>query len=118
LIFHCSRKINCQGSFGWRKHFKIKNVTSNIIINGFNRISENLLEQIAIYPNPASTVLNINNAKSADIQVFDILGKTIFSQENISVNERINVSNLENGTYFIKISMDNAVITKKFLIFK
>ncbi|MCB0468748.1 MAG: T9SS type A sorting domain-containing protein, partial [Aequorivita sp.] len=42
----------------------------------------------------------------------------IFSQENISVNERINISNLENGTYFIKISMDNAVTTKKFLIFK
>ncbi len=86
--------------------------------DGILGISENLLENIAIYPNPASTVLNINNAKNANIQVFDILGKTIFSQENISVNERINISNLENGTYFIKISMDNAVTTKKFLIFK
>ncbi|KXN98844.1 hypothetical protein LS48_09845 [Aequorivita aquimaris] len=86
--------------------------------DGILGLNENLLENIAIYPNPASTVLNINNAKNANIQVFDILGKTIFSQENISVNERINISNLENGTYFIKISMDNAVTTKKFLIFK
>lgn len=76
------------------------------------------LEDISLYPNPASTVLNLKNAENADIQVFDILGKLILSQTNISNDAQVNVSSLQNGTYFMKISKENAVTTKRFLVAK
>ena len=76
------------------------------------------LKDVSLYPNPASTILNLKNAENADIQVFDVLGKLILSQTNISRDEQVNVSSLENGTYFMKISKDNAVTTKRFLVAK
>lgn len=75
-------------------------------------------ENIALYPNPASTVLNLKNAENADIQVYDILGKLILSQNNIAIDAQIDVTSLQAGAYFMKISKDNSVTTKKFLISK
>jgi len=74
------------------------------------------LEDVVLYPNPASTIINLRNAENANIQVFDILGKLILSQNNISVDAQINVSQFQSGTYFMKISKDNLVTTKRFLI--
>ncbi|CAM3296689.1 T9SS type A sorting domain-containing protein [Aequorivita lipolytica] len=90
--------------------------TTQFSSNGILGVNDNQLSDISLYPNPASTVLNLKNAENANIQVFDILGKLILSQENISMDEQVSVSNLENGTYFMKISKDNAVTTKRFLI--
>jgi len=92
--------------------------TTQFSSNGVLGINQSELENISLYPNPASTILNLRNAENADIQVFDILGKLILSQTNISRDQQVNVSNLENGTYFMKISKDNAVTTKRFLVAK
>ena len=74
------------------------------------------LEGVKIYPNPAKDILNIANAENTNIQVYDVLGKLILSKENISINEELNVSNFRTGTYFIKISNDINVTTKKFVV--
>ncbi len=92
--------------------------TTQFSSNGVLGVTQNQLDNISLYPNPASTVLNLRNAENADIQVYDILGKMILSQENISMDAQINVANLQTGTYFMKISKDNLVTTKRFLISK
>lgn len=73
-------------------------------------------ENVSIYPNPASSILNLKNAENANIQVFDVLGKLILSKNNISMDEQINVEKLQAGTYFMKISKDSQVTTKRFII--
>lgn len=73
-------------------------------------------ESISLYPNPATSVLNLRNAENADIQVYDLLGKMIFSKNDVSMDEQIDVTKLQTGTYFMKISKDNSVTTKRFLI--
>ncbi len=92
--------------------------TTQFSSNGILGVTQSQLDNISLYPNPASTVLNLKNAENATIQVYDILGKMILSQENISMDEQINVANLQTGTYFLKISKDNLVTTKRFLISK
>ncbi len=92
--------------------------TTQFSSNGLLGVNQSELDAISLYPNPASTVLNLKNAENATIQVYDVLGKMIFSQENISMDEQINVANLQTGTYFMKISKDNLVATKRFLISK
>ncbi len=92
--------------------------TTQFSSNGILGVTQSQLDNISLYPNPASTVLNLKNAENATIQVYDILGKMILSQENISMDEQINVANLQTGTYFMKISKDNLVTTKRFLISK
>jgi len=86
--------------------------------NGVLGVTESQFENLSLYPNPASTVLNLKNAENANIEVYDVLGKLIFSQENIAIDAQINVENLVNGTYFVKISKDNAVTTKRIIVSK
>lgn len=86
--------------------------------NGILGVNQNQFEDISLYPNPATSIINVKNAENANIQVFDILGKLILSQQNIAIDAQVNVSQLQAGTYFMKISKDNLVATKKFLIAK
>lgn len=108
--------------FGTQIYFTSGNYGSGETIqfssNGILGVNQNELDNVSLYPNPASTVLNLKNAENANILVYDILGKLILSQENISMDEQINVANLQAGTYFMKISKDNLVTTKRFLISK
>ncbi|MCB0452883.1 MAG: T9SS type A sorting domain-containing protein, partial [Aequorivita sp.] len=86
--------------------------------NGLLGVNQNQLDNISLYPNPASSTINLKNAENANVQVFDVLGKLILSQNNIAVDAQINVSQLQAGTYFMKISKDNLITTKKFVILK
>lgn len=84
--------------------------------NGVLGVGSNELSNISLYPNPATSTINLKNAENANIQVYDVLGKLILSQNNISAAQEINVSKLQTGTYFMKIEKDNFVTTKRFII--
>jgi PKD repeat protein len=76
--------------------------------------------QIIIYPNPASSILYIeNNAKDVinNISIFDISGREIY-QETIKKEEniQIDVSSYKQGVYFIKILLDNNLIVKQIIV--
>lgn len=69
------------------------------------------LEKVSykIYPNPTNTRLNIKSSTEGqhNIIIYDNLGKAVFYQSNVlyqSSPEQIDVSNLENGMYFIQIN--------------
>lgn len=84
---------------------------------GINDFNSNL--GIHLYPNPTSSLLNVElNASEANLtfQVFDILGKQVFKRMGNSENlSKIHVSNFENGLYFIKISAGDKSETKRFI---
>ena len=73
---------------------------------------------IKIYPNPANDILNIYNAEGANVEIIDIVGKVIIFKNNITAQQAINVLDLNNGTYFIKISKNNTIETQKIVISK
>ena len=78
-------------------------------------------ENVAIYPNPANTVINLSftiqgSTQNAVINVLDIVGKSIMQTE-VSNGKTfpINVSSLSAGIYFVKITTDKATQTIKFV---
>lgn len=79
---------------------------------------ENLSATVKIYPNPATELLHIWNSPHADIQIFDILGKIVISQKNIAEKESINISNLDEGTYFIRVNGNHKYMVQKIVISK
>ena len=81
-------------------------------------INDNNLQNVIIYPNPTTSILNIENAENSMIEIYDLLGRVVLSENNISISKQLNVSNLSTGTYLIKISNNNKVITDKFIINK
>lgn len=84
-------------------------------------IDENsIADNISIYPNPVKNNLHISRASSIvleDATIYDMRGRLILSKqlENNTLNT-IDVSPLNTGVYFIKINVDNATISKKFIV--
>ena len=65
--------------------------------------------QLNVYPNPAHDQLNIqcdNNMQS--IEIIDIMGRSVKSVANIDGSTySLNISNLSNAIYFVKVVDDN-----------
>lgn len=65
-----------------------------------------LLNQIKIYPNPASKhiFMDLNGLDQLTIKVLDISGRLVLERTSSSKNiENIDISQLENGIYFISL---------------
>ncbi len=66
-------------------------------------------DEIYVYPNPSTDFIDINLNKEAslitsdNIQIFDILGLEVGQSSLIDGNNRIDVSHLPAGVYYIKI---------------
>ena len=70
-----------------------------------------------ISPNPTSDFISVNNNdffQNFDYQIFTIQGKIILTG-NSSVNQQINISNIDSGIYFIKISTENRFFVEKII---
>jgi hypothetical protein len=100
---------NSPGNYGAGEeaHFKTVGELGN---------NDNILSNVVIYPNPARNNLNIQNAENSSIKVFDLLGRIVVLENNISLNQQLDVSKLTTGTYLIKIINGNQVKTDKFII--
>ena len=70
-----------------------------------------------MYPNPANTEVSISGlAVGSRIEVINILGETIVEINVNQTKEKINLTHLSNGTYFIKLSNDSNQLTKKLIV--
>ncbi|MFP9098666.1 T9SS type A sorting domain-containing protein [Flavobacterium sp. RHBU_24] len=79
-------------------------------------VAGNGLLGIKVYPNPASTALNIQypeNIVADKVTITDISGKVILEQTQNTA--QINVERLINGVYFIKINAGTQQWTEKFI---
>ena len=77
---------------------------------GINEVAEG---EVNVYPNPATTVINVDNAEGAQISVYDLSGRMISNIESASANQTIDASNFAKGMYIVRIANGNNVITKK-----
>lgn len=71
----------------------------------------NELQNISIYPNPSNTNITIqsNDLVIKNIVLFDLLGKKIQDYQINTTNPIINIKNLNNGIYFVKINNNSKV---------
>jgi len=67
--------------------------------------------QLAVYPNPAVDVLNINisNAsfKNSSVTITNVSGKQLINTNMSGANTQINIEGLSNGIYFVNITNEN-----------
>lgn len=97
-------------TWGWGKVDAYSAVERAIQLIGIKDIIT-LDNRIKVYPNPAKDVLNIESQDFYNIKIMDIYGREVI-KTNTNTN-RIDVSNLEKGIYFIHFSnKDKAHISK------
>lgn len=77
--------------------------------------------EFKVYPNPASEVINVELEKAngnTDIRVIDILGKIVIQHSSFNMYSSIDISELQNGIYFLNVRLDNKTFTKKIIVNK
>jgi hypothetical protein len=69
--------------------------------------NENIDKVVKIYPNPAKSVINVELSENADIELIDILGRTVLIIKDVMAYQKheINVEHLPQGMYIMKINM-------------
>jgi hypothetical protein len=90
--------------------------TANVVVTvtscNWLSVDENALEEISIYPNPSTGVLFIESGFTGNFNlvITDINGRTVQTGQNtISTGTNtVNLKDVERGTYFFKLSSDNA----------
>lgn len=91
----------------------------NIRVDGeINAVRESTFEQVFVYPNPATNWIFIRNTANPweQITIFDLNGRIIKFLEGSSQNlERVDVSNLDAGIYFLKLQSGKRSVTQKFI---
>lgn len=83
--------------------------------SSFAKVQE--IENFKMYPNPVTNgVIRINTLDNAQkaIQIFDILGKKVFSK--LIINEELNISKLNSGVYILKVFENGKTATRKLVI--
>lgn len=80
--------------------------TATVALNGVSTgIEEQQLANMQIYPNPAGDVLNLifneNNIPEL-IEIMDVCGKTVLSQQVVDGNTTVNIGGLQTGVYFVR----------------
>lgn len=71
--------------------------------------------EVSIYPNPASSKLNIVNASNFEtMEVYDINGQLIINKDIEKLDEIIDISSLESGIYLLKLKNAGSTKTMKF----
>ncbi len=98
---------------------------ANMILSGFNIDNFDFQNSADIFPNPFINTIYIviysEYTQTINIELYDIIGKKIYTEEKLlkingynymSIN---NLEHLSKGIYFLKLSSDNKTIIKKLL---
>lgn len=85
-------------------------VTSSLACT--NSIKEYVSGNTKLYPNPAGNSVyfqDVDFVKPYSISVLNILGETVLTDLVLSTNHQINLTNLNNGVYFVKTSNSSTI---------
>jgi len=92
------------------------NITMYFGIAGQTAINK-IESNINIYPNPSNGVFNINLANTDNIiEIYNIKGQLILSQETNDSNTTIDLSSQSKGVYILKLQFDEQTITEKIIV--
>jgi serine protease AprX len=93
-------------------------VTGVAQVNSVTKVSA---DDLMVWPNPASTFVNIQLAdgafaNDAMITIFDIQGREVFARKAVSSVERIETASFGAGVYFVKLNNAGKQQIKKFIV--
>lgn len=76
-------------------------------------IDENEANAIRVFPNPATNMINVEAQGFEQYELVNMLGQTVKSNRLANGQANINVSNLSNGVYFVRLINGSNVETIK-----
>ena len=78
-------------------------------------------KRIDLFPNPANSYITIRsqdlNLNNANVKVYNAQGQFLMESNIFNSDNKILISDLSSGIYFLKIQIENTIFTKRFNIF-
>ena len=79
-------------------------------------IKDNVKTKFSIIPNPAKNNIAVNAENNFHtIEILSFLGQVVYSQPNVGSQASLDITNLSNGVYFVRIISDSSTSVKKFV---
>ena len=100
------------------------NLFVKMLVENTSNIFENEAKfDVNIYPNPSNGIFKLDldglNNNQIDLSVMDVSGKVVYAKSIASNSNKLivpmNISNAEDGVYFIRIS-SGTTITKRIVV--
>lgn len=114
-------RVKCQNALGF------SNVSNELVVPFFVGIENELnLNVLNIYPNPANDQLNIfiedEYTGKTELTLMNEIGMVVYSKSfdktDLTYQTEINMNELSNGVYFLRINSEQKSITKKVMKLK
>lgn len=94
----------------------------SVIISGLENIDVTLSNpsndfvRTSIFPNPANNELNVQAlTQISNIEILNLLGQSMGTYDVNANSKKLDISNLKTGTYFLRVTIDNASKVYKFI---
>jgi hypothetical protein len=95
--------------------------TGNIKVVDCTGVAEfSALSDVKLFPNPSKGIITVQTKTNATVVVMDALGAIVAESKSTNQSPSVNfdLSHLNNGMYFVRISTESATVTKKVNIIK
>ena len=117
-------------SFDWMESIAIDDLgnkwitTGNygVIVFNENGITTSLSDKLSgqsddftVYPNPAKDFISIHGTPSGIMEIFNFTGEILTTSEVQETPTKINISNLPDGIYTIRVTSKDKTVSKKFM---
>lgn len=79
-------------------------------------ITETDASKIVLYPNPAQRELNVHAESAEQIDVINIMGQCVHSQQTQTDDNELNISAFAPGIYTVRITTGQGTFSKRFII--
>ena len=91
--------------------------TINFCVEGTTEGTIETAIAMSIFPNPTSGMLNVtSNEEITSIEIFNSVGTTVLSCNVAGNSSAIDMNNLPNGMYFVRVSTANGIETVKVVL--
>lgn len=88
--------------------FSSVNIVWEALGTGVNEMVSN--DNVQIFPNPTKNIFHIKGDNISEIEILNFAGSLIFKNNSTT---RIDMSNLKNGIYLVRIKTNSGIVVKK-----
>ena len=90
-----------------------KKPEQNYVVVDVTSLSENVLDNLNIYPNPVKGDLNVECEAMTHITIANTLGQIVYDQDVDGGSKLIDMSQYETGIYMVRIISENGATVKR-----
>lgn len=81
-------------------------MADNMVLTTVVDVNTEITPSVNVYPNPASDIITVANAENTNITIINMVGEIVRTIDNASANQTIDMSDLSNGTYFVRVDQE------------